>query len=210
VSAVPQAPADGGSSPRRSIVPCRAGAHVGSPTVVDERARRLSHEEFAVANQLAAEGHRVQSVAERRGQGRVSDLSVCGAPVEVKSFLSLADREGRVPTARSVCNKLLGAQDQAPTAVLYAGRSGLSEAVARAGVEEFATRGRPGGITGIRVIGDGFDLSWSTSLLREAGADRGQPTVRRRDSTDTTRYQRRSDRSTPGTDRAAGRELPGP
>jgi hypothetical protein len=155
---------------------------------VDERSRRLSHEELAVATLLAGEGHRVRSLPERRGGGPVPDLEVCGAPVEVKSFLSLADRDGRIPTAGSVCNKLLSARAQAPTAVLYSKGSGLAEDAARAGVAEFAARGRPGRISGVRVIGDGFDLAWSAPRLRELGASSANP----------ARYQHPARRIDPG------------
>jgi hypothetical protein len=152
------------------LVPCLPGAHAERPTVVDERSRRLSHEELAVASLLAEEGHRVRALPERPGAGPVADLEVCGTPVEVKSFLPLPDRQGRVPTARSVCNKLLGARAQAPTAVLYGKGSGLSEDAARAGVAEFAGKGQLGRITGVRVVGDGFDLAWPPQRLREIGA----------------------------------------
>jgi hypothetical protein len=152
------------------LIPCLPGAHGERRMTVDERSRRLSHEELAVATLLAGEGHLVRSLPERAGSGPVADLEVCGTPVEVKSFLSLPDRAGRIPRARSVCNKLLGARDQAPTAVLYAKGSGLREEAARAGVAEFAAKGQPGRISGVRVVGDGFDLTWSPSRLRQLGA----------------------------------------
>jgi hypothetical protein len=153
-----------------ALIPCLPGAHRERPTNVDERSRRLSHEELAVATLLAGEGHLVRSLPERPGSGPVADLEVCGTPVEVKSFLSLPDRAGRIPSARSVCNKLLGARAQAPTAVLYTKRSGLGEEAARAGVAEFAAKGQPGRISGVRVVGDGFDLTWSPRRLRQLGA----------------------------------------
>jgi hypothetical protein len=176
----PAADGDGGRDrvgravriPPVALVPCLPGAHAGTPTTVDERSRRLSHEELAVAGQLAAEGHQVRSVPERRGQGPVADLEVCGARVEVKSFLPLAERDRGAPTARSVCNKLLSARDQAPTTVLFGQGSGLSEQTARAGLEEFMARGRPGRIGGVRIIGDDFDLSWTTGRVREPGRQR--------------------------------------
>lgn len=156
-----------GWPPVAVTIACLPGAHASQPAAVDERARRLSHEELAVAVLLAGEGHRVVSLAERRGSGPVADLEVCGRPVEVKSFLALPDRDGRPPTERSVCNKLLGARAQAPTVILNARASGLTERTARAGVAEFAGRGRVGRIQGIRVVGDGFDLSWLLRLNRD-------------------------------------------
>lgn len=127
---------------------------------LDESARRLTHSEYAVAVQLAAEGHRVRSLPDRRGAGRVPDLDVCGTGVEVKTWLPPEDRSGRPPTARSVFNKLADARGQGATAVLWAKGSGLQALDAQRGVELFAASGRFGGITTVRVLGDGFDLAW--------------------------------------------------
>ena len=131
---------------------------------VDESARRLSHEELAVAQMLGRQGHVVCSLAESRGRGRVADLEVCDTLVEVKSWLQLAEREGRPPSARSVLNKLLDARGQASTVVLNGRGSGLSMATARRGMALYAARpdGRDGGLLStVRVLGDGFDLSWT-------------------------------------------------
>lgn len=153
------------------IPQCRGGTHRWGGGALDETARRLSHEELAVATRLAVEGHQVRSLPERPGRGPVADLAVCGSPVEVKSFLSLAERAGRIPTARSVCNKLLGARAQAPTTVLYACGSGLDAPTAAAGIAEFGARGRPGRITAVRVVGDGFDLAWRSGWARAVATD---------------------------------------
>lgn len=157
--------------PASGIIACFPGAHAPTPTAIDERARRLSHQELAIAELLAADGHRVVSLAERRGSGRTPDLAVCRWPVEIKSFDALPDRPKGPPTAWSVCNKLLDAdaKDQAPTVILNARASGLSEEAARAGVAEFAGGGRAGRLRGVRVVGDGFDLSWSLQLVRDVG-----------------------------------------
>jgi hypothetical protein len=130
---------------------------------VDEEARRLSHEEFAVASQLASEGHLVRAVSDRPGQTRVADLDVCGTPVEVKSWLSLSEREGHVPTSRSVFNKLVDASGQASACVLYAGASGLTFVAARDGVARFAGQDHRGRLHHVRVLGDGFDVAWTRS-----------------------------------------------
>jgi hypothetical protein len=136
---------------------------------VDERARRLSHDELAVARQLAAEGHRVRSLPERGATGPTADLEACGVPVEVKSLLPAAKRERGMPTHRSVYNRLAAAKEQAPVTVVYGRGSGLRADVARRGVERFARRGNHGRIKSVRVLGDGFDLAWHT-LRREAPA----------------------------------------
>jgi hypothetical protein len=133
---------------------------------VDERARRLSHEELAVADQLATEGHRVESVAERPGQGRSADLSVCGVPVEVKSYLDRGDGGRGRPSAYSVCNKLLRAGGQADHVVINGQSSGLTEATARRGVALFSAKGGWERAASVRVLGDHFDLSLSAPRRR--------------------------------------------
>jgi hypothetical protein len=144
-------PVDGGSW----LCGQRHGRSV--PGALDERARRLSHEELAVAQTLAREGHLVRSLAETRGQGPRADLEVCGRPVEVKSWLPAADRGGRLPTPQSVFNKLVRAARQAPAVVLYARGSGLSPTDARRGLALFqSTSSR---LPSVRVLGDGFELA---------------------------------------------------
>jgi hypothetical protein len=134
--------------------------HVRGEGTLDETARRLSHEEYAVAVTLAREGHQVRSLPERRGGGRSPDLTACGTGVEVKSWLSPAERGGRVPGPRSVLNKLLDADGQAAAVVLFAGGSGLSPGAARQGLALYAARRRTSGLSSVRVLGDGFDLAW--------------------------------------------------
>jgi hypothetical protein len=113
-----------------------------------------------VARQLAAEGHLVRSVRPRPGEARTSDLRVCGRGVEVKSWEALGAGRDRPPTPRSVVNKLIQADGQAPTVVLYGRGSGLTARTAVAGMAEYARRFAAGGIGAVRVLGDGFDLGW--------------------------------------------------
>lgn len=127
------------------------------PGALDERARRLSHEELAVAQTLAREGHLVRSLAEHSGKGPRPDLEVCGRPVEVKSWVSVAERDGRLPTPQSVFNKLVRAAHQAPAVVLYARGSGLSAADARRGLALFQTTSER--LPSVRMLGDGFELA---------------------------------------------------
>jgi hypothetical protein len=149
--------------------------HDGSPGRLDETARRLTHEEFEVARQLASEGHHVRSLAERRDHGRTADLLVCDAPVEVKSWLGREARGGIAPGARSVVNKLLQAEGQAPTVVLNGRGSGLTAAAAGAGMVDYAGLERPDPVQAVRVLGDAFDLAWTRgrSLRRDRGPDLG-------------------------------------
>jgi hypothetical protein len=142
---------------------------------VDETARRLSHEEYAAAAQLAAEGHDVRSLREGRGRGRVADLEACGSKVEVKSFLPLEEREGRVPNARSVLNKLLNAGGQAGSVFVNAQGSGLTASAARRGMAMYAAHPRGGELGTIRVMADDFDLTWTRTPVRriEVGSGPG-------------------------------------
>jgi NAD(P)-dependent dehydrogenase (short-subunit alcohol dehydrogenase family) len=150
--------------------------HRTASGALDETARRLSHSEHAVAQQLAAEGHHVHALGETPGQGRQADLLVCGRAVEVKSWMPLGAGRVRPPTARSVINKLLQAQGQADVVVLNARRSGLAPGAAKDGMAGYAARSGPSGVATVRVMGDGFDLTWSrdrsVSRARQAAAPR--------------------------------------
>jgi hypothetical protein len=148
---------------------------------IDETARRLSHEEYAAAAQLAAEGHDVRSLREGRGRGRVADLEACGSKVEVKSFLPLEERKGRVPNARSVLNKLLNAGGQAGSVFVNAEGSGLTASAARRGLAMYAAHPRGGELGRIRVMADDFDLTWIRQAARHLGVGsglRGGPAAR--------------------------------
>jgi hypothetical protein len=143
--------------------------HTGSGRL-DETARRLGHEELEVAKVLVREGHDVRSLREVRGGGPTADLSVCGTRVEVKSWLPLDERDGRVPSARSVFNKLASASRQAGVVVLNGLGRGITPAIARQGMLLYEQRGvtKAREISRVRVLGDGFDLVFdrAPSLLR--------------------------------------------
>lgn len=139
---------------------------------VDETARRLTHEELAVALQLASEGHDVRSLAARRGRGRTADLLVCGAPVEVKSWLSREERD-RPPGSRSVVNKLIQAEGQAAVVILNGRGTGLSAPDVEAGMRVYARLPRRANVAAVRVLGDTFDLAWA----RQAALGRDRPSA---------------------------------
>jgi hypothetical protein len=161
------APVEGTEAGAQAIRCDRNHGSIGG--TLDEAARRLTHEEFAVARQLASEGHEVRSLADRRGGGRTADLLVCGAPVEVKSWLSLEEREGIPPGARSVGNKLIQAEGQAALVILNGRGTGLSAKDAEAGMRIYSRRPHRAHIAAVRVLGDSFDLGWARqpSLVRE-------------------------------------------
>jgi hypothetical protein len=145
---------------------------------LDESARRLSHEEVAVARQLASEGHEVRSLATRRGGGRTPDLLVCGAPVEVKSWLSRDERGGIPPGARSVVNKLIQAEGQAAVVILNGRGSGLRATEAEAGMRIYSRLPHRANVAAVRILGDGFDLAWARQA--SLGQDRSGPIDRQR------------------------------
>ena len=113
-----------------------------------------------MAGLLAAEGHDVRSLAESTTRGRVPDLEVCGSGVEVKSFRSLPERDGRAPSALGVLNKLIDASGQARSVVLVGHGSGLTEATVRRGVARYAADPDRCRLDSVRTVGDGFDLTW--------------------------------------------------
>ena len=129
--------------------PARVGA-------LDESARRLSHEELAVAHVLVAEGHAVRSLAPSAGP--TADLSVCERETEIKSL-----RPGA--TAATVTNALRRARRQGTDVIVDARSSGLSGLAAQRGVDTFAARFDRGRVERIRVVGDGFDRSYGQRQL---------------------------------------------
>jgi hypothetical protein len=134
--------------------------HHTGPGTYDETARRVDHAEYAVAQLLVQEGHHVRSLPERRGQGRTPDFLACGVTVEVKAFLSLEDRRGRLPDAGKVANKMIDARDQGAVTFIWGGGSGLSEVTARSGYLLFCQNSLEKGLgrtRSIRVLGEGFD-----------------------------------------------------
>jgi hypothetical protein len=126
---------------------------------LDESARRLSHQELAVAQLLVDEGHDVRSLAEGRQLGRTADLDVCGVPTEVKSLQIGA-------TSWTLENQLHRAVGQGRHVVVDGRSSGLKRRWAERGVERFAGRGDwRGSIVAVRVIGEGYDLAYGAREL---------------------------------------------
>ncbi|MGH9116252.1 MAG: hypothetical protein ACRDWW_10555 [Acidimicrobiales bacterium] len=171
---------------------------------LDESARRLSHQELAVAEQLVSEGHLVSSKPELLGRGRTADLDVCGLDVEIKSWLPTAGRGGRTPGPRSVANKLVSAHGQGTTVVLLAQGSGLTAAVAWLGMGEYCARAYADLLRRVRVMGDGFDLSWK----RDIGIQRSASPIRARPGRpQPVRSRDDRPRAIPGHDRMPARDL---
>lgn len=164
------APAPGRRDTPPGSSSCRHPA--GVPGSFDERARRLSHAEFAVARVLIGEGHDVRSLPQGRSLGRTADLEVCGVETEVKSLQAGA-------TSWTMENQLTRAIGQGQAVIVDARASGLKRRWAERGVERFsARRSWLGLVTSVRVIGDGYQLSYDRrDLVRLRGALR-RPSVR--------------------------------
>jgi lambda repressor-like predicted transcriptional regulator len=151
--------------------------HDGDPGHLDESARRLSHEELAVAQLLVAEGHRVTAL--RVGGGRTADLDVCGVPTEVKSLQPGA-------TSRTLSNALRRAAGQGEQVIVDARSSGLDHRWAKRGIEQFAACLRPGPparrsadqVSAVPVIGDGYELFYSRAAMLRLAATRDHPRAR--------------------------------
>lgn len=143
---------------------------MGTPGSFDERARRLSHEEFAVARLLVAEGHRVRSLPQGRQLGRTPDLEVCGEATEIKTLQPGA-------TSWTVENQLTRAIGQGQAVIVDARGSGLKRRWAERGVSRFAARRPwPGAVTSVRVVGDDYHLSYDRrELTRLRGFYRRPP-----------------------------------
>lgn len=135
---------------------------------LDERARRLSHEELAIAQRLVADGHQVRSRSDFSPSGRTPDLDVCHTTVEVKTLLPRELRpQGRPASWRSVANKLADACGQGPHVVIWARGSGLDEAAARRGLTQAAVHSPD--LRTVEIVGDGFELH--VRAVRQLGLD---------------------------------------
>jgi hypothetical protein len=124
---------------------------LGPAGQLDESARRLSHEELAVARLLVGEGHHVRSQA--TADRPTADLSVCGRETEIKTLNPGA-------TSRTVANALRRAAGQGRDVIVDARQSGLLRLAADHGVAAFAARSDRSGIERVRVLGNGFDRSY--------------------------------------------------
>jgi hypothetical protein len=127
----------------------------------DESARRVSWPELEIGRLLAAEGHHVRAIPDGRGRGKIADFDVCGVPTEVKTLSPGA-------TSGTVANALRRGREQGEIVIVNASASGLARHWADRGVREFASERRLGKISGVRVIGAGFELSYDRADLMRA------------------------------------------
>lgn len=128
-----------GGSPGRLIVP--AG-------------RTLSAEETAVANQLVAEGHTVEALAE--GATRTADFLVDGVRTELKSISNITSKDPSGALGR----RILDGAGQAPNIIAdVRAQGGMTEELARRAASRAYGADSAHRIQSIRLIGQGFDVT---------------------------------------------------
>ncbi|HEY2506769.1 MAG TPA: hypothetical protein VGI58_09640 [Streptosporangiaceae bacterium] len=122
--------------------------------VVDERACSFQPRERRLADHLAGEGRTVVAIHDAHGRaGRRPDAAVDGVETEFKSLDAGASN-------RTVKAALNSAKGQARAAVIDGRDSGLERPDADLGIRRFLGTPYEGRLDAIRVIGDGYDLTW--------------------------------------------------
>jgi Contact-dependent growth inhibition CdiA C-terminal domain len=132
-----------------------------------ERERRVSWEELTVARILVSEGHRVRALKDGPGHGKTADFDVCGIKTEVKTLEPGA-------TSATLVNAIKRGRQQGEELIVNATSSGLQRHWAERGVERFAGLGELGKMERLRVIGAGFDISYTGADLTRR-LERGGP-----------------------------------
>ncbi|MFE4055906.1 PrsW family intramembrane metalloprotease [Streptomyces sp. NPDC059096] len=121
---------------------------------IDESEKAFNQKERKIADLLKSEGKKVKAQAESRESGvRTADAAVDGVQTEFKSLDPGA-------TSNTVKNQLNSAKGQARDAVLDSRGSGLDEEAAREGLGKFLRNNPPGRMDNIRIVGDGFNITW--------------------------------------------------
>jgi hypothetical protein len=129
----------GGGGPGRLIVP--AG-------------RTLSAEETAIANQLVAEGHTVEALAE--STTRTADFLVDGVRTELKSISNITSADPSGALGR----RILDGAGQAPNIIAdVRAQAGMTEELARRAARRAYGADSAHRIQSIRLIGQGFDVT---------------------------------------------------
>ncbi|MDY0810580.1 RHS repeat-associated core domain-containing protein [Kitasatospora purpeofusca] len=125
----------------------------GSGTL-DQTEKIFNPQERRVADKLLSEGKNVKSLAESKVDGqRMGDAEVDGVLTEFKSLKPGA-------TNNTVKNDLNKAKGQARDVFIDARDSGLSEEEARRGIGRFLGANGQDRLNQIRILGDGFDITW--------------------------------------------------
>lgn len=120
---------------------------------LDESRKQFNQKEHLIAKLLVAEGRHVEAVPESKVDSvRTPDALVDDVPVEFKSLKPSA-------SPGSIKNALNTAKGQAPNAIIDARGTRLTEDGAREGLDRFL-RHNPGRMNSIRILGDGYEITW--------------------------------------------------
>ncbi|MFE4454471.1 hypothetical protein [Streptomyces sp. NPDC056796] len=146
------------SRSRRVTTPRRPSHRTGwqnaAARKLDLSAKAFNDAEGRIAELLLSEGKNVKALKESTVPGvRTADSEVNGVPTEFKSLIPGA-------AANTVKNQLNSAKGQARHAIIDARASGLSESAAQEGLGKFLRNNPPGRMDFIRIVGDGYDITY--------------------------------------------------
>ena len=131
-----------------------SGPRGGGGRLIVPAGRTLSAEETAVANQLVAEGHTVEAVAE--SAVRTPDFLVDGVRTELKSISNITSPDPSGALGR----RILDGAGQAPHIIAdVRQQAGMTEELAQRAVRRAYGADTAGRIQSIRLIGQGFDVT---------------------------------------------------
>lgn len=130
------------------------GGGGGGGRLIVPAGRTLSTEETAIANQLVAEGHTVEALAE--SATRTADFLVDGVRTELKSISNITSPDPSGALGR----RILDGAGQAPHIIADVRRqAGMTEELAQRAARRAYGADRAGRIQSIRLIGQGFDVT---------------------------------------------------
>jgi hypothetical protein len=126
----------------------------GAGRLIVPAGRTLSAEETAIANQLVAEGHTVEALAE--SSVRTADFLVDGARTELKSISNITSGDPSGALGR----RILDGAGQAPNIIAdVRQQAGMTLELAQRAARRAYGADRAGRIQSIRLIGQGFDVT---------------------------------------------------
>jgi hypothetical protein len=134
--------------------PASGGGPSGGGRLIVPAGRTLSAEETAIANQLVAEGHTVEAVAE--STVRTPDFLVDGVRTELKSISNLTSSDLSGALSRRIRE---GAGQASHIIVDVRQQAGMTEEVAQRAVIRAYGADKLGRIQSVRLIGQGFDVT---------------------------------------------------
>jgi hypothetical protein len=130
------------------------GGGGGGARLIIPAGRTLSAEETAIANQLVAEGHTVEALAE--STVRTADFLVDGVRTELKSISNITSGDPSGALGR----RILDGAGQAPHIIAdVRQQAGMTLELAQRAARRAYGADRAGRIQSVRLIGQGFDVT---------------------------------------------------